>query len=310
MTVLTIEQSREYDRDLLLETMLNENKSVYDKFTPFKTEALLFLDNFSTFKTFIPVKKKKGKGIVVDKNTLKQSIATDASAICTTVTSYANSIANADLALAVRYRSSDITRLKNSEVVGIITSITDAVTPLLEVPGFQPYNITAEMLSSLTNKTAGYDGLVAGAGSADKASSIANGNINDVIKLIRGNIRQLSLLIGYFKDKNPEFCKAYYKAIEVDNSNIHHTGIRGIVTGSNGPAIYQAIITGEGKKKVTKTDKLGAYELVKIKPGLRTFTFVAPGYEPQEMLIQLQRGKILDVNIGLTAKVITMSATA
>ncbi len=310
MEILSGRQGRLYKRSQTLSTFLTEEEEVYSEYEPFKNEVSLYFNNHKQLVALISGKDVNGKGITTGKDALKDAVAKEAAAICVRATAYAIKKGDTDLQNAVNHSYSSVLDLKDSEVLGFATRLSTVITPLLTDPIFATYAVTKNMVDSLTKGAENFNSNIGKATLVNAGRGYASRSINKIFKAIYQNIIQFNLLINFFEDTEPEFVNNYHIAAAIDDTGIHHTGIKGIIRGANDKPVHNAVITGEGKKKVAKSDKLGAYELVKIKPGLRTFTITADGYQPQEILLPLQRGKIQDCNLTLSPKVGAMSATA
>ena len=189
----------------------------------------------------------------------------------------------------------------------IVTTITDAVTPLLGVEAFQKYKISTDTLTALTNGAKAFSDTRGKAAVIDTDSSLANGELNNLFKSIRGSISRLHLLLTYFNKKNPSFVTGFKKSAALDYSGVRHSGVGGIVTNPNtGQPVQGATITGEGKNKIAYTDKDGVFKLIKLKITGMKITITAPGYETRVVDVKILRGKIIELNIDLQAQVLSM----
>ena len=311
--ILNAEQERENVRAKTVARFLNEKKAEYEARQPFNDEVQLLLNNIKRIEPLIPEKGTKGTYATEEKKEIKSSLADDVNEICTNVTTYARTTGDAQLRYAVRYRTSDITNAKDGDVLGIVTIITNAITPLLKVPGFQPYEITADTLSALMEKATAFDNSIGTAGTIDNGSSVANRQLNEVFKAIRINISNLNLLVTWFNKKNPEFVAGYHTAAAIDTSGIHHSGIFGVIKNSlTGNFVTGATLTLKGKKntKTAFTNDDGAWEISKFVSGKAKLTVSAPNCETQVIPVTIIRGKTIELNITLQSKIINLTATA
>lgn len=309
--MLSLVQEREYNRDVELREYLLQNEKEYEAYVPFSKVVQLFIGNMDKVEPLIPVKGKKGIIITQRKNNIRASLATNVNVVCKAGTEYAISTGDTDLQEAVRFRASDITNAKDGNITAIITTITGALTPLLSNPAFIEYQITAGMLTTLTELAAAFNDTCGKAAVVDTNSSIANSSLNQIFKAIRSNIASLRRLLTHFNITNPNFVEGFNKHAAVNYTGIRHSGIEGIVTNPlTGLPVEGAIITGEGKKKIAKTDKKGYYKLIKLQITDMRITVTATGYDAQVFDVKILRGHILECNVSLRAKVIKLSATA
>ena len=304
-------QEREFNRDTKVEAFLIQQKKEYEDNAPFNRVVQLLLGNIAKVNPVTPQKGKKGKIVTNRKNTLKASIAADVNIICTSAKEYALATSDEDLLNNVRFSASDIKDAKDGNVDAIVTTITDALTPLLDIPAFKEYNVTADMLTTLTQTTKDFNDILGKAAVIDIGSSLANGQLNSIFKSIRSNIASLRRLLPNMEKDHPEFVKGFNSAAMVDFSGIRHSGIEGIITNAlSGAPVKDVVVTGEGKKKEVKTDSKGYYKLVRLKVTDMKITITATGFDTQVISVKIIRNKILPLNIGLRGKVISLSTTA
>lgn len=311
INMLNAEQERENNRAVKLKEYLLQKKSQYSFYTPFNAEVQSLLGNIEKVNPLTPVKGKRGVVVTKQKKEIKAALAINVNQVCTSATAYAASISDKDLRYAVRFRTRDITNAKDGNITAIVTTITDALSPLLQVPEFKEYEITAGKLSALTTGAKAFSDTLGVASVINIRSSIANSNLNDVFTAIRGNIARLRLLLPYFYKSNPQFAQGFLLSAAVDQSGIRHSGIEGVIKSCHtGAPVQGVVIIGEGKKKTTKTDKDGIYKLPKLKVTNMKIMVTAPGYESQVIDIKIVRGKMIELNITLQTQVISLTATA
>lgn len=309
--MLDARQDREFKRDEKLQEYLLEKQKEYSKYAPFSRVAELLFSNIARVEPLVPVKGKKGITITERKNELKEAIAANVNNICIPATEYALSTGDKDLQHAVRFRASDITGARDSNVPAIVTTITDALKPLAGNPEFDAYEITADMLSALAEQSNTFSATFGKAAAVDTGSAIANDNLNDIFKDIRGNIASLRRLLPHFSKTNPDFVTGFNTSAAVDYSGIRHSGIEGIVINPlTGQPVEGAIITGEGKNKLARTDKKGYYKLIRLKITDMTITVTATGFDTQTFDVKIIRGKIGECNIELKGRLLSLAATA
>ena len=167
------------------------------------------------------------------------------------------------------------------------------------------------MLSEVTKMATDFNSRIGKAIIVNSDSTYASRAINEVLAAIRANVKQFGMLINFFEDEHPGFVSDYYIAAAINDAGIHHSGIAGIITNATtGAPVSNVIVIGEGKNKTAVTNLAGDYKLVKVRAGLRQFTFTCPGYESQTLTLKIFRGKIETCNISLQSQIITLSATA
>lgn len=310
--ILNAVQERQNVRDVNLRDFLTEKKKEYEARMPFKEVVDILLGNIALIDPLASDKGNKGVPATKSKQSIKNSLSADVNEICTNTTAYARSIGDENLLYAVRYRASDIKYAKDGDVRPIVTIIIDAITPILSEPAFMEYEITDSTLSDLGKKADNFNSSRGKAAVLDTDSSIANKDIDKIQKDIRRNVSDLNLLITWFDKKNPAFAEGFRMRTPIDNSGIRHSGVYGIIKNSNGALVDDASITLKGKKntKTAATNDDGAWEIVKFVSGKAKLTVSAPGCETMVIPVTITRGKIIELNITLQAKVISLTATA
>lgn len=311
--VLNAEQGREYTRSRELTKFVIQNDKTCSLLPPFSKVKEALLENNSRLDKYTPIKTINGHGITGEKKDLKAEVAGQVNSICTLSMSYAITTGDKDLANSVKYRTSDVTHLKDSEVLGLVNGLVSVITPLLSKPDFKDYPITEETLQQVIKDATAFDNSIGAAKIIDTNKSIAGKNIDSILKDIRGNVAQFDLLIGWFGKDHPDFVKGYRKAAAIDYTGIHHSGVRGVITNSlTGVLVEEATVILQGKKntKSTLSGEDGDFEIIKFRAGRCKLTITAPGYESQTIPVTILRGKILGFNISLQAQIVKLTATA
>ena len=310
---MNAEQSREYTRSRELSKFLIQNEETCALLPPFSKVREEMLANNTSLNKYTPIKTINGKGVTKEKGTLKTEVATEVNSICKMTTSYAVTTGDKALANSVKYRTSDVIRLKDSEVLGLVNGLVSVITPLLDKPEFKDYTITQDTLKRVTDLATAFDNSIGEANIIDSNTSIAGKNIDSILKDIRGNVTQFNLLIDWFENNHPDFVTGYRTAAAIDQTGIHHSGVRGIITNSlTGELVEDATVILQGKKntKSTLSGEDGDFEISKFRAGKCKLIISTPGYDSQTIPVTILRGKILQFSISLEAQVVKLAATA
>lgn len=311
MTILNGNQSRQYKRSITLDVCFTRYNEIIHEYPPFSDEATLFTQNNKRLVDLVSGKDVDGKGITTDKDKLKKLFAMKCAIICTRATAYAVKIGDNNLRNAVFHSESDVYRSKESDVLGFANRLSETITPLFSNDTFNRYAVTKDMLTEVVEMATKFNSTIGQATIVNSGSTYASKAINEVLALIRTNVKQFSMLINFFEEKHPGFVTDYYTAAAINDSGIHHNGIAGIITNAaTGEAISGATVIGEGKNKIAFSNLVGDFKLAKIRSGLRRFTFTCPGYESQTITVKLSRGKTEECNVSLRSAIIALSATA
>ena len=298
--MLTLGQSREYNRCQRLHTYFSINSPVFNTYIPFSEEVENYNTNFTRFQSYVPNKGATGTGITTGQKDLKLKIGRAIADICEPACAYANKYNNSKLAADVCYKKSNIQRLKDGDILGIVIRIANALAPLASDTNFMKYQITSQMVTDIMTDATVFNNNIGKASMIDTDSNIANQNINDVIKSLKENIKTFDRLINKFAATHPDFVTGYKLNAVTDNTGVHHNGFEGTVTSAAaGEPIKDARISIEGKDKMTASDLLGYYELIKLRPGDYEVSFSAEGYTSKVVMLRIARGKMTKADITL-----------
>lgn len=163
------------------------------------------------------------------------------------------------------------------------------------------------MLESLVSRAKTFTNDIGKAGVIDKNRGVINRTIDEVLAAIRGNVSNMNLLSNQVKKKYPKFVENYFKSAAIDYSNIHHSGIKGMITNSNNGAVVEGVtltLQGIKKTKTAITSIDGAYEIIKFLSGKAKLTITAPGYDSQTVEVDIIRGKIIELNYSIQSQIL------
>jgi len=298
--MLNAEQSRNFDRCQRLSVYLNANTLVYSTYNPFKRGVNGFNTNFSLFKDYATQKNTDGTSITTIQKELKNKIGMNVADVCSTATAYAEEQGNLKLAAAMRYRKTDVLKCKDPDVYGLVLGIVNALQPLMSDEQFAEFGITQGMLGSVMDDATTFSNNLGTASVADSNSSIANQKINDVIKLLDRNVKQLDRLISKFAATHPDFVAGYYINAALENPGTRHTSIEGTVTiAATGQPVRDANVAIIGTNKDAITDLLGNFAIVRMYGGDYEVAVSVPGIAIKTLTVRVQQGKTAKLNIAL-----------
>ena len=300
-------QSQEYNRAQKLNNFFSTHGTIISTYVPFEDEVTSFNTNFTFFRDNIVAKDTSGTGITTAQKGLKAKIGIGVANICMPACAYANKYGNTKLAADMCYGKSDITKLKEGDVLGAVIRIANALSPLMTNTDFIKYEITSQMLSDVMADATLFNSNIGKASLEEDTSNIANKNINLAIKALRENIKQFDRLVNRFTATHPLFVSGYKTASMLDNTGTHHSGFEGIIiSGADKKPIKQARIVAlgikakqNGKDKAAETDLIGYYELIKMRAGDYEVTFSADGFTAKTMTLRVERGKIKKIDVTL-----------
>ncbi len=298
--MLTANQSRNYTRCQRLSIFLSANNSVYSTYIPFANEAQNFTINFSLLKSLMPSKDIKGNGITTIQKDLKLKIAGSVGSICDTACAYAEQYGNTKLLTDICHNKTDVLRQKDADVRPFVLHIVNILQPLLGDADFMQYEITQTMLGAVMTDATAFNDNIGKAGVIDNGSSVANQNINGVIKLLDKNVKQFDRLLNRFTRTHPDFVSGFRINAALEQTGVHHTGLEGVVTdATTKAAIKNARIEIESKKKEAVTNAAGNYSIISMRGGECEIAISAPGYTTKKVKMHILQGKVAKLNIAL-----------
>ncbi len=300
------EQTRHVNAFNNLEFFFGENKDVFSKNVPVQKWVERLINNNKAIVALSTTKGTGSEGATEAKDNLKETIATNAGTVCSYAADYAVETGNTDLFSLVNYSSYDVIRLRDSEVLGFINGVVTAITPLVSLPDFKDYIVTAEDLSTLSKDANDFNNNLGKNKLIINNSHVASHDIDALIKNNRNVIIRLDKLIPNFKKDAPKFVAAYYKAKRIDDTGVRHSGIRGIIVNNTGTPVEGATVTLVGKKntKGTTTGSDGSFEIVKFLFGKAKLTIAAPGFDSITTDVTITRGKIIECDCRLQSVIV------
>jgi hypothetical protein len=300
MYMLTIDQSREYNRFKKLKTFFDGQTTVIATYVPFHTEVTGFNNNFATLEGFIPDKNATGTGITTNKTDLKHSVADRLAIICTTTKAYALKYDSQQLAAEMNFRANEMFKLKDADFLPFVLHMQSLITPLIVDVNYTPYGVTNEMIAGIVTDAQIFNNLIGLADVETSGNTVADENINAAIKALQNNVVQFDLLVDNFLAINPGFVSGYHINSAADNTGVRHSGIEGVVT-ANGQAVAGAVIKLADTTKTATTDLYGHYSLIRVSTGDYSIEVHAPGFASKTFVVHINRGRVSTLDFELQA---------
>ena len=293
-------QTRNYARCQKLHLYLGDKDAIYNSYIPFNREAQNFMQNFTLFQEYTIKKKTNGTGITQEQKELKNKIGTQVADICAMATVYAEQYNNPKLAAAMAISKSYVVTQKDPDVYGLVQDVVNTLQPFLADVNFMEFDITAAMLDSLMNDATTFRDNIKKSSVVENGGSIANKNINEVIKLLDKNVKTFDRLIAKFSASHPDFVAGYRINAALENAPVRNTGIEGIVmAATTGKPIADAQVTIPKREKETTTDKEGRFTIVSMYAGKCEMEVSAPGFDTKTVLVSITRGKVSTIKVVL-----------
>lgn len=299
---LTQKQSDEKARFAKLGIFLIDEVLIYKSLLPFKNEADDFETNYLKFDDLAEGKIIDTSGETEEKTANKLSIAESCALYCGTTRAFAKKIGNLDLAAQMWYSKSDILDMKDTEVLGFVNNLVKTITPLLADIVFKTYGITALQLSDLGTLATTFNGEIGHAGMVIHGATVSNRNLNDVIKLLQGNIEMMSLLLPNFQKLQPDFVAGFNLNSKTIDLGVHHGGVMGKITlETTGAALSDIKVEIVGTLKNDISDVLGEYAIIKVSPCTAIVQASGDGVVMQQKVHTFHRGKIEQLDFVMVA---------
>jgi len=297
--MLNLVQSRELNRANRLSLYLIDNNIVYKAYKPFAKQAQLFIDNKTLLAKLAVDKEASGTHETLNKNQLKHSVIDKLIVICSIAHAYAEEVSNAELLVKLDITETQIIGLKDTDVLPFVTNICGLFTPeLFADDKFKEYEINAAEIADVLADATAFNGKIGVADVVNTTASTANVQMNNTIKLMRGNIAQMHKLVVKFKKDKPDFVKGFAQNSVLENTGLRHSGVEGTVT-VNGIAAAGATVSLVGTNKTAITDANGNYSIVKVKTGDYQVQVAASGSEAVVKPVHISQGHIDTIDFAL-----------
>ena len=296
--MLTQTQSNETARFNKMGIFFGKQSTVIATYEPFQTQVTGFVIDLAYLNSLTPGKNTVATGVTDGKTLDKETIAISLSHVCQKTRAFAIVTGNTMLMAQMKASKSSILAMKETDIMGYVTTIVGLVTPLLTLPLFIPYGITTASLAATTTLSVTYNGLIGKASEDESSNAIANDKIDVQIKKMQLEKDTMDLLLSEFQVANPDFVAGYKLNSKTINIGVHHSGITGFVTDSVTHAgIGDAVVQLAGTQKIDLTNLLGEYSIVVVAPKLYTVTVTALGYITQSKVFKIERGVISEFDI-------------
>ena len=301
--MLTQIQSNEVAKFNKMGIYFSNQSAIVDTYEPFETEVTAFAADLVILNGFVPDKNATAVGTTDQKSLDKVKIATKLSQVCQKTKAYAIVTGNTTLQAQMNATKSDIIKMKETDIMGYVTTIVKLVTPLLTLALFIPYGITTASLGAITTLSISYNGLIGKASVDESGNAVANDKIDAQITKMQLEKETMDLLVSEFMTLNPDFVAGYLLNTKTINIGVHHTGVFGKITDKETEiGLGDAIVVLEGTKKIVLGNLLGEYTISTVPPKLYTVTANVLGYVPQSKVFKIQRGAILELDFEMVKK--------
>jgi hypothetical protein len=295
MVSLTIEQEQEYQRAKKVDQYLSNHSTDYAGFNPLITKAGSLSTKIGQLETLAGIKGIDSSGFTTEKHSAKSAVGVFYESVCGVCKSFLLEHGNEKMATNFSLTHSLIFNMPDGDVKPILTILNGWITDdLIPDPVFVGYGITAITIADGTALINAFVSKIGGASAVEADKSSVGIVIEKQLHDISTTIVSIALLTKNYIVSNSEFYNGFKAANKIDDIGIHHSGIRGHVNGA--APIGGAVIACAELKKSATSNLLGAYELVKMKPGIYEFTCTVSGQPILKQIIQIKPGKILEID--------------
>jgi hypothetical protein len=300
MDGLTIEQEQEYTRDIKVRTYLGMHQSVVDGYLPLKNKQTAFGDHIGELETLVTGKVIDSKGQTVTKADKKEAVGVYYEGICGVCRQFFLDKGDKLMAGNFNVTKSKVIHLKDGNVLPLVTQLNTWITDLLiPDPAFADYDVDAGDLTAGAGLAADFVAAMEVTPAIESDKSAAGEDVEAKVDVLRSDITSLDLLVKRFITSNVSFYNGFQNAKVIDDIGVHHSGIKGEVTKAGEP-VDDAIIKCVELNKEAHSNLLGHYEIVPMKPGLHKFICSSPTAGTQAKVIQVKKGKTIEVDWNLS----------
>ena len=293
------ELEQEYNRNKVVKKYFADNQTKVDAYGPLKTAQTTFTNHLGEFEELIPGKDVTTKGITEDKDSIRLTIATTYAPYCLNTRAFAIRYGLTDLAANMNFTETKIMRIADGELQPFVVAINKFITDdALPDPNFAEYEIDATALAdglTLANK---FKTRIGKASSVDDAVTAVIQDLIDKNDDLRDDVTNFTLLMSRYKTTDKNFFNGFEAAKKIDDIGVHHAGIEGTCTKNGNPLKDVTVTCVQFPKKIDKTDVIGHYELMNIRPGSYEFTFTHATEGSKTIIIKIERGKIKTVDVA------------
>ena len=247
------------------------NKTIIGTYIPFKKECDEYDVNFDLLKSIIP--KKDYDTIIGNTSTktdTKEIIAEDLETMAHQVLAYCTKESKIALAASFHFSQWDIIAIKQEEILPFVSRISKLLTPLLDDAKFMEYQVTSIMLDALMTKAESYNADLGTSETTTNEMGSVNVSINQVIRTMLAEQRQMRLLNAFFKKSNPEFYADLIKNTRPQYPATRATGIHGRVLNKLGIGLPGLVVRIINTEFSATTDADGYYIIIKLPAGTYT----------------------------------------
>ncbi len=293
------ELEQEYNRNKVVKKYFADNQTKTDAYGPLKNRNEQFILHLGEFEDLVPGKDVTTTGITEDKTELRERVVAIYAPICLNTRSFAIRYDLTDLAANMNFTETKIRHIADGELQPFVVAINKFITEqAIPDANYAEYEIDAAALAAglvVANK---FKARIGKASSVDDAVTAVIQDLIDKNDDLRDDIADFTLLMSRYKTTDKNFFTGFEAAKKIDDIGVHHAGIEGTCTKGGNPLKDVTVTCVQFPKKIDKTDVIGHYELMNIRPGSYEFTFTHATEGSKTIIITIERGKIKTVDVA------------
>ena len=280
---------------------LNANAAAWSAFERLVTQIALFARLNTTLDGFISQQAQTSKGYTGNKNSIMAALIANTVNTARKALVYAVDQNNDVLTALFSVQASDLSLLPQNAALANIENIYDGLRPI--AAALVAYNVSDEDIALINRGITAFKAAQPGTGNARAIRKAGTEGIKTTMASIDGCLRLMDNLIIHGID-NAELVNEYRNNRKLDPVGMRHTGIIATIDNSvTGDAINDAKMEIAALHKTAASNLRGVAEIIKMKPGLYEVVFSATGFAPQTLILKIDRGVKLEVNVNLVQAV-------
>ncbi len=291
-----------------------------DKYQPTWVANTVFTATYNLFKPKIALIEQNrdaqiinNTGITTDKNTKRAVMVDKALFIINRIQSYATVAANSDLLESTHYTPSDMSKARDTDIVGICDTIVAKATANLA--NLANYGITQVLITDLQTAITNYAATLAKPRTAKAQTKNATENLTQLFRDTTSLLTQrLDLDIEVFKTTKPDFYSQYWTSRVIIPTSVGTTAVKAEVTSkatgepvkgvtfsfepvTNGLA--KAMASSNNSPIVKKSAEKGQFRITNMPEGTYQVTVSKLGYKTQVLNVNVINGETTDLLVEL-----------
>jgi hypothetical protein len=265
-------------------------------YEPMQDEVVLFGEENETLDKLIEQQSKTITGITDDKEAAKVSMCRIACKYGRMGAGWARKNKKNEELVILKRKFSELFKLKDAEAIAVCKNIRkvlfDNLTALI------PYKILMAQITEIDLKIAEFAEITGAPGDAIGDREEATTALEPQFNTIDEIVETMSDLMMYWQDTAPDMISDFNNAKKVDDIGGRLTIIEFTIT-KNGNPVHGAVITDSKSLKKAESDYDGKGAIKSVRSGKRPFNINGNGDGSKDVLVNVIRGKKIEVSVEL-----------